>query len=441
MERQFDAHAIGMELYTYLYPLVTMEFTRRQMTNAPLGAVPGRGPMNTFVHVREFPAVDFRAVVRPNFDTLYSTAWLDVSKEPLVVSAPDTRGRYYVLPVYDMWTDAFAAPGWRTSGTGCASWAFVAPGWTGTVPDGVRVVECPTSTVWVIGRTKTDGIDDYEAVHAVQDGFSVTPLSMWPDIASPADVVVDPGIDDTTEPLHQVNALSMAEFLTIGADLLQKYPPHLTDFSVLERARHIGFHAGQPFVASSLDADLLARLALVPAEAVAHLQAAVPTMARVANGWSMNTDSMGVYGNFYLKRAIVALVGLGANQVEDAIYPLQIVDDQGVPADGSRKYVVHFAADALPPVDAFWSVTMYDEEGFQVANPINRFAIGSASGLVHAADGSLTLLIQHDDPGGEDTRNWLPAPSGRFSLCMRLYGPRAEALDGRWNPPPLTRVP
>ncbi len=440
MDKQFDVHGIGLELYTYLYPLVTMEVTRRQMTNAPLGAVTGRGPMNTFVHVREYPPVEFRDVVRPNFDTLYSVAWLDLSEEPLVVSAPDTDGRYYVLPMYDMWSEAFAAPGWRTTGTHAASWALLPPGWSGSLPEGVRPIRCPTSTVWVIGRTQTNGTHDYDAVHAVQNGLAVTPLSVWPSAAAPVEAVVDPGVDDETEPLHQVNAMSMVDFLTLGADLLRVHPPHPTDFGIVERARQIGFHAGEPFAAAALDPGTLDALERVPKEAVAHLQAVLPTMARMANGWSMNTDSMGVYGNFYLKRAVVALVGLGANQVEDAIYPLQEVTSDGTPADGSHRYVLHFAADAMPPVDAFWSVTMYDEEGFQVANPIDRFAIGGSSDLRYEADGSLTLLVQHDDPGGQDTANWLPAPAGSFSLCMRLYAPLPQALDGRWNPPPLVRA-
>jgi hypothetical protein len=440
MDKQFDVHGIGVELYTYLYPLVTMEVTRRQMTNAPLGAITGRGPMNTFVHVREYPPVEFRDVVRPNFDTLYSVAWLDLSAEPLVVSAPDTGGRYYVLPMYDMWTEAFAAPGWRTTGTDAASWALLPPGWSGTLPEGVRPIRCPTSMVWVIGRTQTNGTHDYDAVHAVQDGLAVTPLSVWPSAATPVQAVVDPGVDNDTEPLHQVNAMSMVDFLTLGADLLCVHPPHPTDFGIVERARRIGFSAGEPFDAAALDAVTLDALESVPKEALAHMQSVVPTMARMANGWSMNTDSMGVYGNFYLKRAIVALVGLGANQVEDAIYPLQEVTGDGTPADGSHKYVLRFAADAMPPVNAFWSVTMYDEEGFQVANPIDRFAIGDRDDLRYEADGSLTLLVQHDDPGGDATANWLPAPAGQFSLCMRLYAPLPQALDGRWNPPPLVRA-
>jgi hypothetical protein len=437
---QDDLRAIGIELYTYLYPLVTMEVTRRQMTNAPLGSVVGRGPMNTFVHVREFPPADFRDVVRPNFDTLYSVAWLDLAREPLVVSVPDTGGRYYVLPLYDMWTDAFAAPGWRTTGTAAQAWALLAPGWTGALPDGVRPIHCPTSTIWVIGRTQTNGPEDYAAVNAIQDGLTITPLSVWPAAPEAVRAVIDPDVDNDTEPLHQVNAMSFVDYLTTAADLLLRYPPHPTDFAVLERAKRIGFVAGRRFDPTALDADTLQQLESVPTDALTHLQAVVPTMARLANGWSMNTDSMGVYGNFYLKRAIVAMVGLGANQPEDAIYPLQVATSEGQGAVGSNAYRIQFPADALPPCDAFWSVTMYDEEGFQVANKLDRFAIGSKDNLRHDPDGSLTLLVQHEDPGGEASANWLPAPEGPFTLCMRLYAPRPQALDGRWNPPPLVRA-
>jgi len=263
---------------------------------------------------------------------------------------------------------------------------------------------------------------------------------VWPGAPSAVRAVIDPGVDDDIEPLHQVNAMSIVTYLGLAAELLLRHPPHPTDFAIIERAKQIGFHAGRLFDAAALDADTLAQLQSVPADAMAHMQAVVPTMARVPNGWSMNTDSMGVYGNFYLKRAIVAMVGLGANQAEDAIYPLQVATSDGTPANGTNDYVLHFETDALPPCDAFWSVTMYDEEGFQVANPIDRFSIGSKNDLRHAADGSLTLRVQHRDPGGEGSANWLPAPAGPFSLCMRLYAPRPEALDGRWNPPPLVRA-
>jgi len=440
-EKQFDLHQIALEGYAYFYPLVTMELTRRQLTNNPPGQAVGHGPMNTFVHIRQFPTADFREVVRPNFDTLYSSSWLDLSDGPVIVSAPETDGRYYLLPMLDMWTDVFAAPGWRTSGTGPAAWGVVPPGWTGTLPDGVSVIHAPTPTVWVIGRTQTNGPADYAAVNQVQDGFAVTPLSSWGGPAQPVTATIDPTVDMQTEPLHQVNALPVADYFRLAADLMKSCPPHLTDWSILARLRHLGLVAGESFDPASLPDEVTNALEGVPAEAQQHMTALLPTMARVANGWSMNTDTMGVYGNYYLKRAIVAMAGLGANSVEDAIYPLQLTDADGNAADGSNRYVLHFDAGRLPPVDAFWSVTMYDQEGFQIANPIDRFAIGDRDALQPGQDGSLDILVQHTSPGPDKDSNWLPAPTGPFSLCLRLYAPRPEALDGRWNPPPLRRLP
>jgi hypothetical protein len=440
-EPQFDLHQIALEGYAYFYPLLTMEMTRRQMTNSPLGQAVGRGPMNTFVHVRQFPTADFRDVVRPNFDTLYSPAWLDLNDGPVIVSTPDTDGRYYLLPMYDMWTDAFAAPGWRTSGTGAAAWGIVPPGWTGTLPEGISAIEAPTSTIWIIGRTQTNGPADYEAVNQLQDGFAVTPLSRWGEPAQPVTGKIDPTVDMHTEPLRQVNALPAVAYFSLAAELMKTYPPHLTDWSILARLRHLGIVAGESFDPASQSDEVAKALDGVPAEAQQHMMALLPTMARVANGWSMNTDTIGVYGNYYLKRAIVAMAGLGANSVEDAIYPLQMTDADGNATDGSSRYVLHFDAGQQPPVDAFWSVTMYDQEGFQIANPIDRFAIGDRDALQPGQDGSLDIFVQHTSPGADKESNWLPAPTGPFGLCLRLYAPRPEALDGRWNPPPLRRLP
>jgi hypothetical protein len=437
-EKQFDLHKIALEGYEYFYPLLTMEMTRRQVTNSPQGQAPGRGPMNTFAHIRQFPTADWRDVVRPNFDTLYSLAWLDLSDGPVIVSAPDTDGRYYLLPMLDMWTDVFAVPGWRTSGTGSAAWGIVPPGWTGALPEGVSAIHAPTPTVWIVGRTKTDGPADYEAVNQVQDSYTITPLSNWGKPAQPVTPTIDPTVDMKTEPLRQVNALPAAEYFKLAAELMKSHPPHLTDWSILARLRRLGIVPGESYDPTPEQA---AALDGVPAEAQQHMQATLPILARVANGWSMNTNAMGVYGDYYVKRAVVAMAGLGANQVEDAIYPLQLTDADGQPTDGSNRYVVHFDAGQLPPVDAFWSITMYDQEGFQIANPIDRFAIGDRDALQPGQDGSLDILVQNTSPGPDKESNWLPAPSGPFSLCLRLYAPRPEALDSRWNPPPLRRLP
>jgi hypothetical protein len=165
----------------------------------------------------------------------------------------------------------------------------------------------------------------------------------------------------------------------------------------------------------------------------------MPTLARVANGWGMNTDTMGVYGNYYLKRALVAQLGLGANLPEDAIYPLNLADSNGNPLDGGNNYTIHFDKEQIPPAQAFWSITLYDNAGFQVANPINRFAVSSWMPFTFNPDGSLDLYFQNDSPGADKEANWLPAPKGPYNLTMRLYAPKSEALTGKWNPPPVVK--
>jgi hypothetical protein len=297
------------------------------------------------------------------------------------VSAADTGGRYYMLPMLDMWTDVFATPGSRTSGTQAADFALVPPGWEGTLPGGVRRIDAPTPYVWMIGRTQTNGPADYDAVRKVQDGYTITPLARLGQAAQPVQAEVDPSVDMTTPPLEQVNALSAADYFAYAAELMQLHPPHLTDWSVLARANRIGLTPGQGFDWDALDPAVQQTLEGVPAEALNAMQAKLPTLAPVTNGWQMNTDSIGVYGDYYLKRAIVSMVGLGANQPEDAIYPLAASDADGQPLDGDNDYVLHFTRTSSHP------------------------------------------------------SNWLPAPRGPLGVTMRLYAPQPAALQGHWAPP------
>jgi hypothetical protein len=434
-----EAHAIGVDAYLYFYSPVTMDLTRKQLTNQE--PTPGGigGPMNRFANVGAFPTADMRVVVRPNFDTLYSSGWLDLTKEPMVVSAPDTGGRYYLLPMLDMWTDVFASPGWRTTGTQAANFLVTPPGWSGTVPDGFTEIKAPTPYVWIIGRTKTDGPADYDAVHKIQAGYTITPLSQWGKEPVAPEVKIDPSIDMKTPPKVTVDTMPAGQFFAYAAELLKLHPPHITDQPMIARLKRIGFEVGKSFDLDKADPAVQKGLASAPEDAQKLMAWKVPTMARIANGWSMNTDTMGVYGNYYLKRAIVTQFGLGANLPEDAIYPLNLADSDGKPLDGASNYTIHFDKSQIPPVEAFWSITLYDNDGFQVANSLNRFAVSSWMPFKYSPDGSLDLYFQNESPGADKEANWLPAPKGPFNLTMRLYAPKAAALTGKWNPPPIVK--
>jgi hypothetical protein len=252
------------------------------------------------------------------------------------------------------------------------------------------------------------------------------------------EVTVDPAVDMTTPPLDQVNGMSARDYFDEAMRLLALHPPHLTEGPLLMQMRRIGLIPGG--TCDALDPAVRTILDHVPAEALAALNEAFPRMARVVNGWQMNTETMGVYGNSYAKRAMVAMVGLGANSPEDAVYPVLMTDADGKPVNGEHDYVLHFDAHELPPVDAFWSVTMYDAHGFQAANELDRFAIGDRDALEYGADGSFDLYLQHANPGPDKVANWLPAPTGPLGVTMRLYSPMSPVLEGKWNPPPLLRA-
>jgi hypothetical protein len=445
-----QARAIAVDAYVYFYPLVTMDLTRKQLTNiGAAGEKPGVAPMNAIYNWPEFPAADVKVVVRPNFDTLYSTGFLDLTAEPVVVSVPDTGGRYYLLPMLDMWSNVFASPGWRTTGTQAGHFLVASPGWRPDLrdnfeefklPAGTTRIDAPTPYVWIIGRTKTDGPSDYDAVHKIQAGYKFTPLSQWGKETGPVTGNVDASVDMKTPPKVQVDTMPGDKYFVYAAELIKLHPPHPTDQPILAQMKRIGIEPGKSLDAGSLDPVVRKALADAPEAAQELMQWKLATLARVVNGWSMNTDTMGVYGNYYLKRAIVAQQGLGANLVDDAIYPINLADAEGKPLNGAGRYVIRFNNGDLPPANAFWSITLYDAEGFQVANKLDRFALSSWMPLKYGPDGSLELYFQNESPGKGKEANWLPAPKGPFNLTMRLYAPRADALNGKWAPPAVTEA-
>jgi hypothetical protein len=445
-----EAQAIAVDAYIYFYPLLSMDISRKTFTNVEPGTEFGKGPMNAFTNIPAYPPADFKGVVRSNFDTLYSAAWLDMTKEPVVISAPDTDGRYYLLPMLDMWTDVFASPGWRTTGTRAGTFLVTPPGWRPELRDGfaealnlpkeTQRIEAPTPHVWVIGRTQTNGPKDYDTVHKIQAGYKVTLLSDWGKPPKPVEAKIDPDVDMKTPPKVQVDTMPAGKYFAYAAELLKVERPHITDEPMLAQLKKIGIEVGKSLDMDKVDPVVRKAMESAPQVAQRLMSWKLPTLARVANGWSMNTDTVGVYGNYYLKRAILAQQGLGANVPEDAIYPINLGDDSGKPLDGANKYTIAFEKSAMPPVNAFWSITLYDSDGFQVGNNIDRFAVSSWMPFQHNADGSLDLYIQQESPGKDREANWLPAPKGPFNLLMRMYAPKSEVLTGRWNPPPVTKA-
>ncbi|MDE1179859.1 DUF1254 domain-containing protein [Paraburkholderia sp.] len=441
-----EMRSLARDLYYYAYPIVLMDITMKQATNVPDSvSAPMRAPVNQFAHFRAFPDASAKSVVRFNFDTLYSLAWLDLSKEPVILTVPDTQGRYYLVPSLDMWTDVFASVGSRTTGTHAGLYAYVAPGWRGVLPAGVQRIDAPTSTLWIMGRTQTNGAADYDSVHHIQDGLTLTPLTQWGKPASAQTAVsatpVDPTVDNVTPPLVQAGKLSGVEMLTRLATLMKRFPAHVNDYPILLRARALGFEPSREWNAASVDSATRDAIDAGAKDAHDDMVKAIKTVGRHIDGWSILVDDTGTYGTSYRHRAVIALGGLGANLPADSIYPTAFRDADNTLLNGENRYVLHFDKDRLPPANAFWSLTMYDNQGFQVPNPLNRFSLGSVDPLKYNPDGSLDLYVQHDSPGADKEANWVPTPaSGQLGPTLRVYAPRAIALNGDWTPPGFQRV-
>jgi hypothetical protein len=441
--KQKAAMGAGVEAVIYGLPLMMMDLTTKRMTN--VGRASGlAAPVNQFAHAQRFPPASFRNVVRANVDTLYSSAFLDLSAEPLVLTAPDTGGRYYLFPMFDAWTDVFASPGARTTGTKAADYLIAGPGWKGTAPAGMQVFRSPTNMVWILGRTQTNGPADYAAVNAIQAGFKLTPLSKWGQAYVPPPGVVDASANMKTPPVDELKAMTGMQYLTRLAALLKANPPPPADAPVLARLATIGIVPGQDFDPGKLDPETRAALDRIVPAALLSLKEKEHQLGTVVNGWHNPPSDVGVFGTDYDTRAIIGLIAFGANLKEDALYPTTFVDGGGQALSGANRYTLHFEKGLTPPVNAFWSVTMYDPDSFFVENPIHRYAISSWMPLVRNADGSLDIYVQHDSPGAAREANWLPAPQGEFNLTMRLYWPKSEPpsiLDGSWKLPPVVKSP
>jgi hypothetical protein len=435
-----QARQLAVEAVVYGYPLVLVDATKRVQTNVASPEHNGRAPINQFSNFLKYPTAAYRDVVRINVDTLYSFAWLDLSKEPIVLSVPNTHGRYYLMPVLDGWTNVFASPGKRTTGTDAGDFAIVGPDWTGTLPSGMKELRSPTNIAMIAGRTQANGPADYAAVNAIQRQYQLRPLSAFGKPYSPQAGVVDPQIDMTTPPVDQVNRMSAAEFFGRLADLMGSNRPSAADAPMLTKLAKIGVVPGRAFSISTLDPAVAKGLDGSVQAAVPKLADAAKGLGTEANGWRVLPMTLAEFGTEYTLRGAVALMGLGANLAKDAVYPTAFMDGSGQQLNGANRYVLHFDKGGVPPANAFWSLTMYDAQSFLAANPIDRYNIAGWMPLKHNPDGSLDVYIQHESPGKPKASNWLPAPAGDFSVTLRVYWPKETMLDGSWTPPAIQRT-
>ena len=422
---------LGAEAYIFGYPLVMMDVTRAH-------AALVLGPENHLRRLRRFPDASSREVVRLNVDTLYTTAFIDMAKGPWVFEMAANAERYELMPFMDGWTNVFASPGTRTTGTAGGRFLLAGPGWQGPAPPDLTVLRSPTRIVWLLGRTQTNGAADYPVVHRLQDGLTLRTLAAWQagQVEPPPDW--QPAAVKPVPPIAQMQAMSAQAFFTRLALLLVDNPPAAADGPMIVKLARIGIASGRP-----PDWGLPDRWAVSLGRAIADWTVAreLRKPRELLRGWSTPPAILGDFGTYYNTRAVVAMVGLGANLPADATYPNTRVDAAGRPLDGRHRYRLHFGVGALPPVNAFWSVTAYGADDFLIDNPLHRYAVGDRDPLVFNPDGSLDLYVQAVPPEGNRQNNWLPVRADEaFLLNARLYWPKPAALYGRWGMPAVERI-
>ncbi len=437
-----EAQQIAADATVYGFPLVIMELTRQVFTAVSAPNATG-SPANQFGNKRTFPDAAFTNVVNPNADTLYSSAWIDTAKEPVILSVPDTHGRYYLMPMLNDWTDCFASPGSRTTGTGVGNFAITGPNWNGRLPQGIAELKSSTRWVWIVGRIACAGPSDYENVWQLQNQMKLTPLSAWgTNYVPPASVPVDSSVKTGISPLNQLLALDAASYFNYVCQLMVDNPPYKADAPLLASVAKIGIKPGIDYKSHFVGLDDGVKSAIQAGFRYALDKIPAAQMDNIKNGWQLPYGT-GNYGTNYTLRAAIAYRGLGANLVEDAFYASASTSSDGAKFSSDNKYVIHFSKDEIPPVNGFWSLSMYNEKILFAANPIDRYCLGSLSDppLIKNPDGSIDIYIQQVAPDTARMPNWLPTPaSGAFSLTLRLYWPKKSVVDKTWVPPAVQLV-
>lgn len=431
----------AMDSYVYGYPLVMMGVTKDVLT-ATSKSGQFSAPINQFGRMRTVVPPEFKNVVRISVNSLWTFAFMDLQQEPIVVTIPDTQGRYTVMQALNMWTDDFASVGTRTPQTNAGNYLIAGPDWKGTPPEDVKAVfHSSTRFAWVLVQIAANGSQDYPAINQLQDKIQAIPLSHWgKPYTPPTSVPVDPNVDLTMTPFDNVRLMTGEMFFKRLAELLKDNPPYPADKDAVEKLKKIGIIPGKGFDPSKLDAATLEGINKAPGEVWLKL-AAGPFSMKTVNGW-LNMLNLGRYGTDYNTRAFVAFAGLGALTSDDAVYPSAFVDGDGKVLDGAKNYVIHFEKGELPPSHAgVWSISQY-RENFYVPNTLNRYGILSTMPLKYNDDGSLDIYLQRNSPGADKESNWLPTPpSDPFNLTMRVYQPDKSLIDGSYKVPPVTRIP
>ncbi|CAN5238922.1 DUF1254 domain-containing protein [soil metagenome] len=442
--------AIATEAYIYGYSLITTEVTRVQMTNVP--KMEGlRGPMGQFINMKRYPPAGYRGVSAPNADTLYSLAWLDVGPEPVVFTYPEMGKRYHLFPMYSLWMPVIGSPGSRTTGEKAGSYLITGPKWDGETPTGMQQIKCPTRYLVIIGRTYASGTEeDYQAVNALQEQYKVVPLSSLgkPYTFVAPKVDLNPGFSMTEKPQQVIIDMGTEKYFNMMARLMaDAAPPAPEDAPIIARMAKIGIAPGKRFELAKLSAGAQLALESLPKSALASIMALQKTGGKMKNGWLIPAAA-GSYGTNYLGRGLIAAIGWPANLPQDAVYPVAQVDSKGATLNGANKYTLTFAKGLTPPVDGFWSITMYFDDGgwWFYPNDLNKFTVSMRNQPKFNDAGSLTLYFQHESPGMDKEANWLPAPSGNFILTMRMYWPKETNPSilppdkGTWVPPAVVKV-
>ncbi|MGB5812053.1 MAG: DUF1254 domain-containing protein [Polyangiales bacterium] len=442
-----EATKIAEEAYVYAYPM--LENYRTLYVQAIDKTSPGyQGPFNEIHHNTQLLGPDFKDIVRPNNDTLYSFAWIDLRAEPLVITVPAVGDRYYSIQLVDMFTNNIGYIGTRATGVDAGSYLVVGPQWKGAKPGNVEsVIESDSEFVYCIIRTEVRGPGDVETVAALQKQYHLTPFSVF---LGRSRTPVSTGI---TFPRYDARKAQSAGFVDYLNFLLTQVRVPESDGTMIARFNRIDVEPGMlsastrfsPEIRNSIDAGVGAALVKI-SKATADLGSLDGVVARSTKGW---IGTIGAFGDPEamegrgMVRAAAAMLGLYGNDAEEAYYPISNADASGHAFNGATdRYVMRFEASELPAVNAFWSMTMYGlPDQLMVANPIDRYSIGDRSKLTWGEDGSLTIYIQHESPGSTKESNWLPAPAGPFSLQFRMYLPKSAALSPLYLPPDVERVP